>query len=309
MPDLLQIIPRDALGQACALLAALTWAFALILFKRSGEHIDPLAMNLFKNTFATILLVGTLIFMGDGFATIAEFPIEDTYILIFSGVIGLAIADMIFLRSLNLLGVSLFAIVDCTYSPIVILTSWFFLSEKLNEYQYLGGGLILIGLLISSKHPLPPGRTRRELVSGLALGVLSIALMAVGIIMTKIVLETDGFPLIWGTTIRLVAGAVVLAMWAVASRNRTRTWSVFRPAAVWKYCVPASFLGSYLAMVFWVGGFKYTEASVAAVLNQTSVIFAMILAWLILKEKMTLRKIIAITVAMTGVLLVTLNRS
>lgn len=309
MTDILQAISLDRLGQACALLAAFTWAFALILFKRSGEQIDPLAMNLFKNTLATVLLIGTILAMGDGFDTIAEFPIEDTYILILSGVIGLAIADMIFLHSLNLIGVSLFAIVDCTYSPIVIFASWLFLSEKLTLYHYVGGGLILVGLLISSKHPPPPGRTRRQLVSGLLLGVLSIALMAIGIVMTKIVLETDGFPLIWGTTIRLIAGAGVLAVWAVGSGNRAKIWSVFRPAAVWKYCVPASFLGSYLAMIFWVGGFKYTHASVAAVLNQMSVIFAMILAWLILKEQMSARKIIAITIAVTGVMLVTLSGS
>jgi len=309
MSDIFQVIPRDLLGQTCALLAAFTWAFALILFKRSGEHIDPLAMNLFKNTFAAVLLIGTLLFMGDGFDTIAEFPIEDTYILILSGVIGLAIADLIFLHSLNLIGVSLFAIVDCTYSPIVIFISWLFLSEQLTALHYVGGGLILIGLLISSKHPPPPGRTRRQIVSGLALGVLSIALMAVGIIMVKPVLEVDGYPLIWGTTIRLIAGAGVLALWAVASSNRAKIWSVFRPAPVWKYCVPASFLGSYMAMIFWVAGFKYTQASIAAVLNQTSVIFAMILAWLILKEEMTPRKIIAITLAVTGVLVVTLSGS
>ena len=42
---------RDMLGQACALAAALLWAVALVLFKRSGEKIQPLALNLFRQSF------------------------------------------------------------------------------------------------------------------------------------------------------------------------------------------------------------------------------------------------------------------
>jgi hypothetical protein len=37
------------LGQACALLTAIVWGYALVLFKLSGEHIPPLALNLFKS--------------------------------------------------------------------------------------------------------------------------------------------------------------------------------------------------------------------------------------------------------------------
>ena len=53
-----------------------------------------------------------------------------------------------------------------------------------------------------------------------------------------------------------------------------------------------------------MGGFKYTHASVAAILNQTSVIFALILATLILKEEFTWRKVVAATLALSGVVMI-----
>ena len=69
--------------------------------------------------------------------------------------------------------------------------------------------------------------------------------------------------------------------------------------------MPASVLGAYLAMIFWIAGFKYTKASTAGILNQTSVVFALILATVILKEPFTRRKLASVILAMAGVLLIT----
>ena len=298
---------HDLIGQTCALLAAITWAFALVFFKISGERISPLALNFFKNTTGITLLGLTLLAMREGLAPLGDFPPADIYILIISGFIGIALADTVMFHSLNLVGVSIFAIVDCAYSPIVLLCAWLFISERLTPAHYLGGGLILMGILISSRHPPPPNRTRRQITAGVLLGILAIVLMAVGIVMAKPVLDLEGFPLIWATTIRLVAGTIALALMAAASPQRRKLYSVFRPAAIWKYSVPGSILGGFLSMVFWVAGFKYTHATIAALLNQTSVIFAMILAVVLLKEKFTRRKLAAVTLALAGVILVTVD--
>ena len=66
-------------------------------------------------------------------------------------------------------------------------------------------------------------------------------------------------------------------------------------------------MGAYVAMIFWLGGMKYTQASTAASLNQTSSIFIFIFAYFILKEKMSLKKIIGVVLAVAGALLVTFS--
>ena len=305
MIGLAQSTSTEIIGQNAALLAALTWALALVFFKRCGEEIKPLALNLYKNVIGIALLALTLAAMREGIQPLMAFPIEDIYILVLSGVVGIAIADTLMFHSLNRVGVGLFVVVDCAYSPIVLFVSWLILSVELHAVHYIGGALILAGILISSRHPPPPGRTRREIVAGMLYGVLAILLMAVGIVVAKPVLDVNGFPLVWGTTIRLVAGTVTLALLAAASPKRRVLWSVFRPSAIWKYAVPASILGGYLSMVFWVAGFKYASAPIAAVLNQTSVIFAIIFAAFILKERLSRRKLAAVGLALAGVLLVT----
>ncbi|MFQ5590013.1 MAG: DMT family transporter [Phycisphaerae bacterium] len=298
---------RTFTGEACALLAALTWALAVVLLKRTGEFVSPLALNLFKNVVALILLIATLAIMPSAGELMRNSTREDLAILVLSGMVGIAVGDTLLLRSLNLLGVGLASVVDCLYSPFVILFSYLILSEELGVSHYMGTGFILAGVFISSRHAPPADRTRGQLLLGIVLGAFSMAFMSFGIVIAKPVLDINDFPLIWATTLRLLPATIALALFAIASPQRREHWSVFRPTHIWKVSIPASVLGMYLAMIFWVAGFKYAKASIAGVLNQTSIIFAIILASLILKEPLTRRKLVAVAMASVGVVLVTYN--
>ena len=52
---------------------------------------------------------------------------------------------------------------------------------------------------------------------------------------------------------------------------------------------------------------KYAQAGAAAVLNQTSTIFVLLLATLFLREPFTPRKLVAAVLALGGIALVTLG--
>ncbi len=65
----------------------------------------------------------------------------------------------------------------------------------------------------------------------------------------------------------------------------------------------AAFFSSYLAMMLWIAAFKWTKVSVAAVLNQTTTFFTVLLAAWLLRERLTGPKIAATTTAVVGVLL------
>ncbi|MFH1417214.1 MAG: DMT family transporter [Planctomycetota bacterium] len=301
---------QQILGHTCAILTALTWAFAMVCFKLSGERVAPLALNLFKNVVGLTLLVLTLWGMwamgrGDGIAIILDAPSRDIWLLLISGVIGIAMADTLFFHALNLIGVGIVAIVDCLYSPFIILFAFVMLSESLSWLQYIGAALILSAVLVSSRLKPPRNRTHKQLIAGILLGAAAMGLMAFGIVLVKPILT--GFPLIWATTLRVFAGTLSLVVIALVSRRRKDIFSAFRPATVWKWSLPGSFLGAYVSMVLWVAGFKYIDASVASILNQTSTIFAIVLATVLLKEPFTRRKFAVLVLAMMGVALVQLG--
>lgn len=296
------------IGEGCALGSAFVWALAVVLFKRSGEQVTPLALNLFKNTIAVVLLAVTLALMPGGCGGLLRANPAELAIMVLSGVLGIAIADTLIFRALNLCGVGILSIVDCAYAPLVIAAAVLIVGEPLTAGRIVGAGLIVLAVLLVSRHPPPPDRTPRQIVQGVLIGLGGLATMAVGITFAKLALEYNDFPLIEATLVRMLAGTLFLAALAAASPRRATYFGVFRPARVWRFSVPGAVLGGYLSLILWMAGFKWADASIAAVLNQTTVFFSLALATLLLGEHFGRRKAAATALAVSGVLLATWAR-
>jgi drug/metabolite transporter (DMT)-like permease len=194
------------LGELLALTTAVVWAFAVIFFKKSGESVHPVGLNIFKNSLAAILLVPT-IWIFDG-TVLRDVPVEQYWLLLFSGALGIGLADTLFFMSLNRLGAGLSSIVDCLYSPFIIGLSVLWLGEKLSVWQVVGVAMILSAVLTAAHRKSSSEISRHNLVWGIFFGVLAMALMAVGVVIVKPLLDIS--PLLWVTEIRLFGGIIVL---------------------------------------------------------------------------------------------------
>ena len=80
--------------------------------------------------------------------------------------------------------------------------------------------------------------------------------------------------------------------------------AVFVPQPAWRFALPGSFIGAYVAMLLWIAGFNYNAANVAGILNQTSTLLTVLLATLFLREPLTQRRAVAVMLAFGGSVLV-----
>jgi drug/metabolite transporter (DMT)-like permease len=289
------------MGELFSLLAALIWAIAVIFLRRSGESVAPFALNLFRVALTGPLLLITLLVARQPLVSGA--PLADYLILFASGIIAIAISDTMFHRSLNMIGAGISAITGCSYSPIMALIAFFILGERLGLWQFAGMALILLAVITAARHKPPKGTAARRLVVGVVWGVLAMATVAFGIVIAKPVLNRS--PVLWATTVRQLGSLGVLLPAALISSRRREFLGVFRPSGSWRFSIPATLLGSYLALLAWIAGMKYTLTGIAAILNQTSTIFILIFASLLLGEPLTRRKALAAAMAVAGILMVT----
>jgi len=291
------------LGESLALIVAVVWAFAVILFKKSGETVNPIGLNLFKNVLALALILPTVWLFGQ--ALVPSFSGHGYLLLLLSGALGIGVSDTLFFKSLNLLGAGLSAIVDCLYSPFIIGLSMVWLGERLTLLQVVGVVMIVSAVLAATSKKGTTTISRYDLVRGVIYGVLAMAVMALGIVMIKPLLNISS--LLWVTEIRLVGGVGILILTVLVHPGRREiVGSIFeRTGRV--YMVSGSFLGAYVAMILWLAGMKFTQASTASALNQTSNIFVFVFAIIFLHEKINMLRVIGIALAVLGVLLVMLG--
>ncbi len=291
------------LGEACAIGAALCWSTSLILFKRS-ENTSPLAMNLFKNVVAVALLLVTLAVLGKGFDL--ERPLADWVRLIVSGVLGIAVADTLIFVALQRLGPSLLAVVDCAYAPTLVCVSVLALGEKVSTAFVLGGVLVVAGVLAAVFEKPSGGRSAREVWVGATLGIVGILVMGLGVLLSKPIVERSD--LVEVSLIRLLAGTVAQFAWIALVPSQRAALAVLKPSASWRTLLPASVLSAYLSMLLWLGGFKWTTASRASVLNQLTTVFTLVLARVFLKETLSKRRAFGASAAVGGTLVILLAK-
>jgi len=287
------------MGVFFALLTGLIWAAAVILLKRSGENVPPFALNFFRVVVSTALLLPTVALAGQ-----ARWPgpPRDVLILFASGIIAIATSDTLFHMSLNTVGAGISSVIDCLYAPLTVLFSAVILGERLGALQLFGMALVVAGVLAAAQHEPPRGVTPRELAVGIVWGVLAMVTLAFGIVIAKPVLDRS--PVLWATAMRQIGCLLVMAPAALLSPRRRQILAVLRPSRAWRFSLPAAVLGSYLALLCWIAGMKYAKVGVAAILNQSSTVYVLILAAVFLKEPFTRRKLLASCLAGAGIVLV-----
>ena len=295
------------LGEICSLLSAVFWALAIIIFKKIGDRVSPMVINPVKSTIGLLLFILTYIILDIPLTPNTQFSNADLITLAISGIIGIGIADIIFLHSLNILGAGISAIVDTVYSPFVIFFAFIILGESLTAIQLFGGVLIIGSVLYTSTKIQNIPVNRKRFKQGVLYGVGSIAMMALGIVMIKPILNTvSNQPRLqmWIAGYRLISGVLVSGSIMLYANQKENILGVLRDKTLWLPLIVSSVLATYLGIAMWVMGMSMTTASISSILNQTATIFIMIFAWVFLGEPLSKRRILSIIVAMLGAYLV-----
>ena len=292
------------MGELFALLTALFFAISVVLFKKAVTIVAPYPLNLFKNVVALALLIITDVFLGLTHNVGANG--KDLLRIMFSGALGVGISDTFFLMALRRLGASRTALIDCLYSPLVIVFSFVLLGEVAPSITLLGGALIIGAVVVSSYRAFGMAIPAPQFWTGTGFGVLAMATVSCAIVYVQPVLNS--YPVIWVATIRLTGGLIMLLLLLPFHPDRRDVSKVFRPQAAWRWLIGGTVFGTYLSLISWLLGFKYSRAGTAALLNQTSTVWIVMFAALFLREPLTRTKLAAVAMAFAGAAII-LTRS
>ena len=304
------LINSPSFGVVAALLAALCWSVAVIIFKSASRFLSPLLIVLLKNTIATLCFV-VLFFIFDIPFWLSGLESLDYYKIIISGVLGMGIADLLFIKALSQIGTNRVAIVNCFEPGVVYLFSVLMLGSFLTPKQLFGFLVVVVALLIISYEKddieIAPSIKRR----GVLTQVLAVVLSSFGIVLIKPVLSKLNASIasqLWVTFFRLFPGFIFTWIVFMFKKNKLKLLIPLKNKSIYLKIIIASGLGTFLALSFWIIGYtNIQKPPVASILGQTSVLFIIVLSYFFLNEKISKTKLGAMSLAICGVLFIVLN--
>ena len=293
------------------LLAAICWSIAIIIFKSASKELSPFLIVSLKNTIALFcFIISFLIF--DISIWQNNFTNIDYFKIIISGCLGMGIGDILFIYALSQIGANRVAIINCFEPGVIYFFSIMMVGTILTLQQFIGLIIVILSILIISYEKDNSDIEKKIKQRGLLFQITAVLLSSFGIVLIKPVLSkvNDSIHIqLWVTAFRLFPGFIIAWIVFFLQKNNYSDWIAIKKNSkiLWKILL-SSGLGTFIALSFWIIGYaNIDKPPIASIIGQTSVIFITILSWLILKEKISVLRIISMFVAISGVILITIK--
>lgn len=294
-------------GETAALGTAVFWAMGSNLFAGAGRRMGSLVLNRLRIAVAALLLTATLaVVRGSPWPTWASVP--EVVLLAVSGLVGLALGDSFYFRSLVILGPGRSALIASAAPIFTVLLGWPVLSERPGGLASAGIALTLGGIFWVLRERARHGAVEVEgsAAAGVAAGILGALGQAGGYVLSKLAIR-GGLDPLSATTIRIVAALV--GIWAVAAvRGEVgATLSALRDRRATLLMVGGAVCGPFLGVTLSIAALSFIQAGIASSIIATSPILAMLIAARAHGEPLSWRSLAGAVVAVAGVVILFLR--
>lgn len=291
-------------GELVCLFTALLWAVAVTLFRGPIAEHGARAVNMTKCVVGALLQGLTVLALGLGGALATASP-ASLWLLASSGVVGLVLGDTALFVSVARIGVHRTLLLQ-TLSPIfaaLLAATWS--GEVPTARQAAGAAVILlgVGLVVAPARFSREGQAVPWAAAGVGAGALAALGQGAGLVLAKAGMVE--VPFVPASFIRLAAAAVGLLLIGLATGRMGRLPALARSRTTLTRLLPATFLGTYLALFLMMAGVALAPAAIAAVLLSTSPVFSLILESISERKAPDARRVIGTLLALAGVAVLT----
>ena len=193
-------------GVLAALAGALCWTLASSLWRRLPTALSASQLNLLKNALALLLLLPLLGASGVGSRWSDPWAF---WLLVASGVLGIAIGDSLFFAALRRIGTRRTLTLDAGGPAVTALLGMAALAESPSLLQWLGIALITAALaLVAGRDAGAPRSWDWGLGVALALGALACG--SGGAVLARAALRSGAIDPLQAAALRLLAATLVL---------------------------------------------------------------------------------------------------
>ena len=297
-------------GEAGALLAAALWSVSVTILAFQTRRIGALSVNAVRSLSAALFILLLIPFCGV-LNDLRGISASTAFAVVGSGVLAIGLGDYLYLASLPRLGVSrAVPISNGLYPLLTLLIAALWLGEDVTRLVILGTGLVIVGvsLLVQERTPAvegdgngssarSTGATGGRGRMGLLLVILACVAWAASTVWLK---EGIGdLDAVAAGAIRMITNALILLpVVALVGGTREIVGNGMRNNAA---LAIAGVLGIGIGSLFYIFAVQEVGAGRTAVLTSTQPLFALPLAVLFLREKITPKVVLGTALCILGI--------
>jgi drug/metabolite transporter (DMT)-like permease len=271
-------------GEWAALVAALLWSIAAVIFSGFAGRVSPLGLNLLKGCFAIGYLSLTLaVAPAFGGGVISSGTMTSWILLLLSGAIGIGVGDTFYFEALHAIGPRKTLLLKVLAPAISAVLAWATLRETLRLQDALGIGITIVGVawVISERTPVVttselPLHTASQ-SRGVMFALFAAITEAIGAVMSRMAFLNTGIDPLWSTWLRLVGGAIVVIGMLFWQQTPVFLGDRKGRRKLLLITLGVAFFSTYLGIWLQQIALKSTAAAIAQTLSATSPLFVLVI--------------------------------
>jgi len=307
-PHVLEDEPKakdKMVGIVIALCTALGWAVNSVIVKYISGKMDSFSINILQLWSGSVILIAIVFLSGRGNDYIHT-PVQSLIFLAIAGILGMAVGNTIYVKSLSFIDVSrAFAISMCSFPMLTTIVAVLLLAELFTGVNVVGAILVVGGLylmVVLGSRRTAAAVAGSNILKGVALAFLAALMWTMGTIALRIgATEIDAYI---AAAIRVPIAAMALTGLRFSQKRREALQFEkygFRNVGL---IVAAGVLQYFAAAIGYVVAIQMLGAGRAVLITAVAPIFVLPFSIFVLKEKPTIWAIAGVMLSVVGVILV-----
>ena len=302
------------IGELVALSTAFTFGLSNVFFRKVENIYPPLIINLVRSTLGLISF-SIIILINNQLPILYSvlLNIITLILLVISGLLGQAIGDTIYFYSQKLVGVSIALPISFSFPVWTSIYAILFLNQFLTFHSVFALLLILIGVVMFSLSDIRSedeikdefGINNKKVSLGIFLAVLSANAWALGAIAADLAFKTISLDSNLANFLRFFPAIILMFFMqksALGKNNNQELDKSQRFKAInLVYLILGSIIGTIIGAFLFLEGINLLGSAKASIFYATSPLFATPLAVLFLKEKLSVKIILATIIMILGI--------
>lgn len=306
----------NSAGLLFALLTIVSWSIGIFPFTQAARRLGVNPLNHFRLLLATLFIgiLNFIFFPTDFIALFSSQHLQAWLWLGLSGIVGLTIGDYFGFAMYTILGATLGSVLTTFAPAAALLLGSMLVDEHINFVGITGINITIVGVnfisLGRSQVKAIPDHGHGSVTKGIVFGILAALCQGAGLVMAKkgmMMEESMNYHLqpLGATFIRLSIGFLSLLLLTIIQR---RVREISQPVIEnkdggIKYAVYGTIFGPTIGVCLALYTVSLIDPSVAQTIFSLVPAVTMIISYLFFKEMLSLKSVLGLIVALSGVII------